>query len=86
MRRVLKPSGELLFLEHGEAPDEPVRRRQKQMNPIWSRLFGGCNLDQPIPKLIEAAGFEIADMEATYLPDVPFKFASFEYWGAARSR
>ena len=48
VRRVLKPGGKLLFCEHGEAPDEGIRRWQILVNPIWNRLAGGCNLNRPI--------------------------------------
>jgi len=86
MRRVLKPGGELLFLEHGVAPDEGIRRRQQRANPVWRRLFGGCQLIQPIPELIRRAGFTIEEMEAMYVPGVPIKIAAYEYWGVARAR
>ncbi|MEE9466610.1 MAG: methyltransferase domain-containing protein [Candidatus Neomarinimicrobiota bacterium] len=81
MRRVLKPGGELIFSEHGEAPDENVRRWQDRMNPVWKRVGGGCNLNRPIPSLIEQGGFKIIDIETMYIPG--WKPASFNYWGTA---
>lgn len=80
-RRVLKSDGRLLFCEHGLAPDESVQRWQKRLNPIWKRIGGGCNLNRPIPYLIEQAGFSIRDMESMYIPG--WKPASFNYWGVA---
>ncbi|HUF81972.1 MAG TPA: class I SAM-dependent methyltransferase [Burkholderiales bacterium] len=65
-RRVLKPSGELLFAEHGLAPDEGVRRWQRRLNPLWRRVAGGCNLDRRIDELIAAAGFRFAGLETEY--------------------
>jgi SAM-dependent methyltransferase len=56
MRRVLKPGGQLLFVEHGLSPDLPVRRWQQRLTPAWKRLAGGCHLDRPIQALIEDAG------------------------------
>src|SRR5947207_73253 len=41
MRRVLKPGGQLLFVEHGLAQEDKVRRWQKRLNPIWKRFAGG---------------------------------------------
>ena len=55
MRRVLKPNGRLIFCEHGDAPDESVRRWQRRLNPMWGRIGGGCNLNRKIPELIESA-------------------------------
>jgi ubiquinone/menaquinone biosynthesis C-methylase UbiE len=82
MRRVLKPGGTMLFCEHGEAPDEGVRRWQERINPIWKKIAGGCNLNRPIPTNLEDAGFSIAKLETMYLPGAP-KFASYNYWGSA---
>ena len=84
IRRVLKPGGRLLFSEHGEAPDDPVRRWQHRIDPIWTRLAGGCHITRPIPQLIESAGFEFVDIESTYLPGA--KIASYHSWGAAVPR
>jgi ubiquinone/menaquinone biosynthesis C-methylase UbiE len=81
VRRVLKPGGKLLFCEHGEAPDEGIRRWQILVNPIWNRLAGGCNLNRPIPRLLEQSGFRSNDMQTMYIPG--WKPASFNYWGSA---
>ena len=85
MRQVLKPSGRLIFCEHGKAPDEAVKRWQDRLNPLWRRIGGGCNLNRDIPALIEDAGFAIDDLETMYLPGTP-RFTGFNYWGCARPR
>ncbi len=68
MRRVLRPGGRLLFVEHGRAPDAGVRRWQERLNPAWKKLAGGCNLDRPMAEMIAAAGFRIETLDARYLP------------------
>jgi ubiquinone/menaquinone biosynthesis C-methylase UbiE len=83
MRRVLRPGGELLFCEHGAAPDKAVRVQQDWVNPLWTRLSGGCNLNRDVPRLIEGAGFAIQRLEKMYIPG--WRAASFNYWGSARS-
>jgi ubiquinone/menaquinone biosynthesis C-methylase UbiE len=84
MRRVLTPDGLLLFSEHGQAPDETVRTWQHRIDPVWTRIAGGCHITRPIPELIESAGFEFIDVESAYLPGA--KIASYHSWGAARAR
>ena len=84
MSRVLRPGGELIFCEHGTAPDASVRRWQDRLNPIWKRLGGGCNLNRPIPALIEAGGFRINSLDTMYIPG--WRPASFNYWGTAVPR
>jgi ubiquinone/menaquinone biosynthesis C-methylase UbiE len=84
MARVLKPDGELLFCEHGVAPDAGVRRWQNRLNPIWRRLGGGCHLNRDIPGLIRHGGFAITGMETMYIPG--WRPASFNYWGTAAAR
>jgi len=85
MLRVLKPGGRLLFLEHGAAPDAPVRRWQDRMNAGWRRCAGGCNLNRDIPALLREAGFEIVRLETMYLPGTP-RIAGYNYWGEAIAR
>src|SRR5262249_12795424 len=82
MRRVLKPGGELLFAEHGLAPEENVRRWQNRLNPIWKRIAGGCHLNRPIKDLIERAGFNITEVETGYIQGP--KPMTFLYRGRAR--
>ena len=84
MSRVLMPGGELIFCEHGLAPDDGVRKWQSILNPIWRRMGGGCNLNRPIPDLIEQGGFKITNIETMYISG--WKPASFNYWGAAVRR
>ena len=81
MRRVLKPEGRLLFCEHGEAPDQRVRKWQQRVNPIWKRVFGGCHLDKQIPDMIRSANFDIKELEQMYVPGP--KIAAYNYWGMA---
>ena len=66
VHRVLKPGGVLHFLEHGRSPDERVRRWQRRVDPVQSRLAGGCHLDRPIETLIIDAGFEMNAMDREY--------------------
>ncbi len=82
MYRVLKPSGRMIFCEHGEAPDENVRKWQRRITPVWKRIGGGCHVGRAIPKLIQDSGFSVQDMETMYLPGTP-RFAGFNYWGSA---
>ena len=66
VRRVLKPGGTLHFVEHGLAPDEPVRRWQRRLEPVQKRLFGGCHLTRPVVELLTAAGFTITELDVYY--------------------
>jgi ubiquinone/menaquinone biosynthesis C-methylase UbiE len=82
MRRVLKPTGRMIFCEHGEAPDANVQKWQRRITPVWKAIGGGCHVGRAIPKLIQDAGFKVQDMETMYLPGTP-RFAGFNYWGSA---
>ena len=81
IKRVLKPSGKLIFCEHGYAPDEKIQRWQNRINPIWKKLAGGCHLNRPIPGLLEQGGFNSTDLQTMYLPG--WKPGTFNYWGTA---
>ncbi len=83
IRRVLRPAGELLFSEHGAAPDPGVRRWQDRLNGVWGRLAGGCNLNRSIVRLIEAHGFRLQEVHSDYLPKAP-RIAGYVSWGVAR--
>ncbi len=67
MRRVLRPRGRLIFIEHGASPEPRVRVWQDRLTPLWSRLGGGCHLNRKMDELILAAGFTIAQLETGYM-------------------
>jgi SAM-dependent methyltransferase len=71
VRRVLKPGGTLHFVEHGLAPDEPVRRWQRRLEPVQKRVFGGCHLTRPVVELITAAGFTVTELDVFYEDSSP---------------
>ncbi len=83
MRRVLRPGGKALFLEHGGAPDASVQVWQRRIEPVWKRIGGGCHLTRPITSAYEAAGFKVASVEKSYMPKTPRPFGWIE-WGEAR--
>jgi SAM-dependent methyltransferase len=82
IRRILKPDGRLLFVEHGLAPDPSVRKWQNRLDPFWTRVGGGCHLNRPIATLITAAGFQIDRLRTGYMPGP--KLMTFMYEGAGR--
>lgn len=84
MKRVLKPGGELLFLEHGESPDSDVRKWQHRITPGWKKLAGGCHLNRPITELIAEAGFDVEELNNFYMPKAP-RFAAYIYKGRAKN-
>ena len=82
MRRVLRREGELLFCEHGKAPDATVRRWQKLLDPRWTRLGGGCHLGRDIPSILHSGGFQVQKLSTMYVSG--WRPASFNYWGVAK--
>lgn len=83
IRRVLKPGGTALFLEHGGAPDAGVAKWQRRIEPVWKRIGGNCHLTRPISQAYEQAGFSVDRQGAAYMPKTPRPFGWVEY-GAAR--
>ena len=82
MRRVLKPGGTLIFVEHGLAPDAGVRKWQNRLTPLWRPLAGGCHLNRKMDDLVRGAGFTIADLQTAYVPGP--RPLTFMYQGSAR--
>jgi len=84
MHRVLRPVGQLLFIEHGRAPEPNVRWWQDRLTPAWKRIGGGCHLNRAIQGLIEDAGFRFERLETGYMRGP--KPLAFMYEGSARPR
>jgi ubiquinone/menaquinone biosynthesis C-methylase UbiE len=82
LRRVLKPNGALLFVEHGRAPEPGVARWQDRLDPLWSRLAGGCHLNRKMDDLIAGSGFRIEVLRNARLPGP--RTHTFLYEGSAR--
>ncbi|MGH6915247.1 MAG: class I SAM-dependent methyltransferase [Geminicoccales bacterium] len=80
IRRVLRPGGDLIFVEHGQAPEARVQRWQDRLTPAWRRIAGGCHLNRPVDRLIRDAGFSLAELETGYLVKGPRAF-TFHYRG-----
>ncbi|QYJ06175.1 class I SAM-dependent methyltransferase [Qipengyuania flava] len=83
MRRILAPSGRLLFLEHGRAPDASVARWQDWVEPVWKPMAGGCHLTRPIGSALRGAGFAVEPLGQAYLKKTP-KVLGWMEWGVAR--
>lgn len=72
VKRVLKPGGGLVFLEHVAAPDGTSRRRwQNRINPIWKTFMGNCHLNRETEQAILDQGFDIAQIERDSMRRAP---------------
>jgi ubiquinone/menaquinone biosynthesis C-methylase UbiE len=71
LRRVLRPLGRLLLMEHGLSDDDGVARWQKRLNGLQRIMACGCNLDRPISELVQAHGFRFESVRKFYAPKMP---------------
>jgi len=80
-RRLMKPAGSLLFMEHGLAPEENIQKWQHRLTPSWKKVAGGCNLNRNIEDLIKESGFQFKSLNKKYIKGP--KIAAFQYYGEA---
>jgi ubiquinone/menaquinone biosynthesis C-methylase UbiE len=83
-RRVLKPGGKLVFVEHGRAPESSVRWWQDRLTPAWKRISGGCHLNRDVADILRKNGFDIEEMRTGYMNGL--KPMTFMYEGQASPR
>ncbi len=70
LRRVLRPGGQLLFLEHVRSDDAKLARHQDRMNPI-NRFVVHCDCNRPTLTTIQQAGFTVTRVEHQTMPKAP---------------
>jgi SAM-dependent methyltransferase len=80
LRRILKPGGKLLFLEHGRSPDRGPARWQRRIEPVWKRVMGNCHLTREVAGAVKGAGFTVESMGQHYMPGMP-RWAGWMEWG-----
>lgn len=71
VRRVLKSTGRLLFLEHGRSNDARTAAWQDRLNPLQNVIGCGCNLNRRIDQLISKAGLHILQLDRFVMEGVP---------------
>lgn len=69
--RVLEPGGQLLFLEHVRSPEPGLAKWQDRLEKPWRFLGDGCHCNRDTEANLEAAGFELSDVEHPELPKAP---------------
>jgi ubiquinone/menaquinone biosynthesis C-methylase UbiE len=65
-RRVLRPGGQMRFIEHGRSPDPNVAIWQDRLTPLWRHCAGGCRLNRKMDDLIRGSGFQLAEISTAY--------------------
>ena len=70
-RRVLRPGGRLLFIEHVRSDDPARAKWQDRLHGPWKALGHGCNCNRATAPAIESAGFQMVDLEHGTLPKSP---------------
>ena len=71
LRRVLRPDGRLLFIEHVRSDEEKLARLQDRMMPINTRIAHGCHCNRPTLEGIRSAGFEVTELQHDTLKHTP---------------
>ncbi|HWN72261.1 MAG TPA: class I SAM-dependent methyltransferase [Solirubrobacterales bacterium] len=71
VKRVLKPGGQLLFLEHVRSRSPELAKWQDRLERPWRFLADGCHCNRDTVSAISAAGFDLDDVEHPEFPNVP---------------
>ena len=85
IRRILKPTGEFRFVEHGRSASPQLAWWQDRLTPINRVVAMGCHLNRDFFVSIEKAGFELEGWELSVMPGVP-RLVAPTYQGIARPK
>jgi len=80
LRRILKPGGQLIFLEHSKSPEPGPAKWQRRIEPVWKRVMGNCHLTRPISHAVEQGGFALEGRGSRYMEKTP-RWAGWMEWG-----
>jgi SAM-dependent methyltransferase len=84
-RRILKPTGRLLFSEHGASSRPRTKKWQNRLDPLWTRVAGGCHLNRDVEQLLLGEGFAMVALKKNRMHGVP-GVLGFNYRGIAKPR
>lgn len=85
VRRVLRPGGRLLFVEHVRSVERRLARRQDLWRPVWRAIAGGCEPNRDTAAALRAAGFELTDLRHGRMPAAPAIVRPLVFGTATRS-
>ncbi|MGE5373004.1 MAG: class I SAM-dependent methyltransferase [Solirubrobacterales bacterium] len=85
IKRVLKPNGKYLFLEHGKAVTRFAQRLQDAANPLYNVFACGCNINRDYRQVITASGFRIEKYALHSVNIVPAVLTGYLYEGVVRN-
>ena len=83
VRRILKPGGQFLFLEHGQARETNIARWQRRIEPIQKVIADGCHLTRDIRALVSDSGLVVSACREGYMPKMP-RVLAYLYEGRAQ--
>jgi ubiquinone/menaquinone biosynthesis C-methylase UbiE len=82
IRRVLRPGGRYLFIEHGRSADPRIARRQDRLDWWHGLIAGGCHVNRPIDELITGGGFNVEKLDRFDMAGTP-RYLAPQYRGVA---
>jgi ubiquinone/menaquinone biosynthesis C-methylase UbiE len=70
-RRLLKPGGKLVFMEHVRSEDPKLARWQDRLHPLQLRLGHGCNCNRDTLANVTGSGFRVESLERDTIRKAP---------------
>ena len=81
-KRVLKPGGRYVFVEHGKSPEPFVSKLQDWLTPVQQRIGGGCRLNRKMDEIVARSGLDPEQLDRFYMKGP--KIGAYIYLGHAR--